>query len=396
MMQLCKRENCTGCMSCYNICHNNAIEIAVDEEGFYVPKINNELCTKCGACIQHCPVLNKLERSPFSQYGYVCWSKNEEIRKNSSSGGLFSEIAIPFLKEGGIVYGVSFDSDFVVKHKRVTTLDELSELRGSKYVQSYIGQILRDVKNDLLNKRQVLFVGTPCQVAGLKAFLKRDFENLYTCDFVCHGTPSPLIFSDYKKWLENRFSSLLVEFKFRDKKRSWSRFNIKAKFLNGKIYIGHWHKDPFLRLFLRELISNKPCYNCLYTNMNRQSDITIADFWNLKFNKCEKEKYEDKGYSLALINSVKGEVLFNKISSLSLKRYLRSAQVIASSQKSFSSSWDKPVIRDQFWLDKGILPIDDLLKKYAYPEKIELSSRIVLQLGQNGFTRILCKILRYV
>jgi coenzyme F420-reducing hydrogenase beta subunit len=392
---LCEKDLCTGCMSCYNSCDKKAISITTDCEGFYIPNINKDLCVNCGICNSHCPVINPIVCHKFQQYGYACWSNDRLLRKESSSGGLFSELAKYIIKENGVVYGAAFDENLIVKHIKVTQNKELWKLRGSKYVQSYIGYSYVEIRK-LLNKQQkVMFVGTPCQVAGLYSFLGRKYDELYTCEFVCHGVPSPGIFSEYKKKLECDYSSTIKEYKFRDKHRSWSQFNTKAKFRNKKIYLGTWFRDPFLRLFLRNLISKKCCYVCKYTNIKRVGDITIADFWGIVFKREEKEKYKDNGISLALINSNKGEYLFDNIKN-NITYYKRDVDVIRKSQKSFSVPYSEPVRRKLFWKDKKNMDFESLLLKYAYPEKMNLEQFLITYLGHNIFIDFVCKCIWHI
>lgn len=391
-ISLCSPNECTGCMACYSVCSNEAISIQTNNEGFYIPLIDESKCIQCHKCEISCPSLNPIPAKSFSQYGYACWSKNFLTRKHSSSGGLFTEIATTVINRGGLVYGAAFDDDFKVVHTSINNLQDIPKLRGSKYVQSYIGNSFKSVERDLKNNHLVLFVGTPCQVSGLHRYLRNDYSNLILCDFVCHGTPSPKVFECYKNWLEKKHQSQLNKFHFRDKKFGWSNFNVKGVFKNGKEYIGTWHKDPYLRLFLRELTSRPSCYECKYTNMQRPSDITIADFWGLHFDKKENGKHTDEGISLALINSKKGETLFKDCKE-ELYYIERTSQIIQSSQKSFSSPWTKPILREQFWKDFRISKFEKIISQYAYPEKIRLSKKIIYILGKNRVSSLLCKIL---
>ena len=386
-MYLCSSEDCTGCMACVNTCSQNAIGIRNSEEGFQQPIIKNELCVNCGLCNKVCPVVQPQcrEQFDFLQYGYACWAKDEEIRRNSSSGGLFTVLAEKIIEKEGIVYGAAFDADFRVKHIGVEKKEDLELLRRSKYVQSDIGHIFKDIKATLKNGRLVYFVGTPCQVAGLKSFLgKKKYSNLITSDFVCHGVPSPAVFEAYKDWLKKTHDAKITSFSFRDKHKSWLWFNFRVEFENSNTYIGKWHEDPYLRIFLADNVLRNSCYTCFYTNMERISDITIADFWGYKAH-MKKEKNDDKGISLALINSEKGEELFNSAKS-SLFSFKRTKEEIAKSQKSLSSAWDKPTVRDEFWTDFKEMSFDVFIDKWAKPRKRNLSQWIISEYGKNTFT----------
>lgn len=393
-INLCAPETCTGCMACYNACGHNAIDIIEDEEGFLHPTINKEKCKQCGRCQKSCPIITPLINLTYKQYGYACWNKDSNIVKNSSSGGLFTSLAENIINEGGFVVGAGFDNNFCVKHIIVKNIKDLEKLRYSKYVQSYIGSIFTDIKRLLIENPNtpILFTGTPCQVAGLKKYLIKDFENLITCDFVCHGVPSPKIFKDYIKWIENKHKSKLTNYIFRNKRWSWSSFNTKATFANGKIYYGTWFKDKFLRLFLSNIILRKACYKCNFCNMNRPGDITFADFWGIKFTPEEIANYNDTGISLALINSYKGEKLFEKAKN-NLIHYKRSADTIKASQKSFNGPWEAPTIRAKFWYDYQHHDFDYLLKNYAKDIPTPLTFKIQQLFGNGLISKILRKII---
>lgn len=383
-MNLCAPEACTGCLACVNSCPKTALSVKSDPEGFYIPVVDERVCIDCGICEKRCPVLNPLQKEPFEQHGFACWSKEKNLRKASSSGGLFSELASIIIKKGGTVFGASFDKNFNVIHTAVSTSEELNKLRGSKYVQSYIGSSYQQVK-ELLNKEvPVLFVGTPCQVAGLRSFLHKGYETLVTCDLVCHGVPSPLVFQSYKKWLERKYKSPLETFSFRDKRKSWMWYNTKATFHSGDKYIGSWFSDPFMRLFLRDNILRPSCYNCQYTNMKRAGDITIADFWGYR-SKEKGSKNTDKGVSLALINTPQGAALYEE-SKANLTSFPRSTETIALSQKSFSTPWSSPPERTTFWADYARMPFDAIINKYAYRQKRNFAQYVLSEWGKNTLT----------
>ena len=390
--QICNIESCTGCLACFNSCVHHAVKLSINEEGFIQPYIDTEKCIDCGLCRQRCPSNGNIRTIQFEQYGYVCWNKDSTIVRNSSSGGLFTSLAESIIKDGGYVCGAAFSDNFEVSHVIINNITDLQKIRCSKYVQSNIGYIYWNIKQLLVKKKIVLFVGTPCQVAGLKNFLCIDYPNLYTCDFVCHGVPSPKIFKTYKEYLENKYKSKWESYVFRDKRWSWASFNIKATFKNGNIYYGTWYKDPFLRLFLSELISRESCYSCNYTNMNRPGDITFADFWGIKFHQNEKKNYNDTGLSLALINSEKGKELFEK-SKKTLIYYRRSKDEIRLSQKSFNSPWSKPKNRSNFWEDYRNENFEFVIKKYAKELPTPLNKRLLFTFGKNKFISFVCKII---
>ena len=198
MINIHKETVCCGCAACANVCTRNAIDMQRDKKGFLYPVVNADTCNNCGLCESICPIINeKEERTP--QHVYALKNKNESVRLGSSSGGIFSILAENVLRQRGVVYGAVFDKKWNVVHSRIESIKDLQKLRGSKYVQSSIGDSFKAVRDDLKSGRKVLFSGTPCQVAGLNAFLRNKHENLTTVDFVCHGVPNPRIWEDYLK-----------------------------------------------------------------------------------------------------------------------------------------------------------------------------------------------------
>lgn len=383
-MNLCSPQDCTGCLACVNVCPQQALKIDVDNEGFYVPSLNAEKCTECLLCQNRCPILNPVTNKSFKQYGYACWSKNEKIRKESSSGGVFTELATTILTENGVVYGAAFNEKLELEHIGVTTISELEKLRGSKYLQSNIQNTYYNIKKNLQKGNPVLFTGTPCQVAGLRSFLHKDYEKLITVDFVCHGVPSPLLFTKYKQWLENKYQSSIISYKFRDKKKSWQCYNTKAQFQSGECYIGSWFKDSFMRIFLRDYPLRNSCYHCSYTNMCRMGDLTIADFWGYKAqNKVQKNN--DKGISMVLVNTPQGEAIISKAQD-KLISFERTAHEISQSQKSLSKPWEKPTNRSEFWNDLINKPFEDIIKKWGFPQKRNFAQFLVSEYGRNKIT----------
>ncbi len=301
-------QKCTGCMACYNSCKYNAIEIVQNYKGFYIPKINSKICKQCGICKINCPEINAIKANRWKEC-FAAWSKNELIRKSSTSGGVFYEIAASILKDSGIIYGVLFDyKENKVYHGSIDKLEDLKLMQGSKYVQSYVGDIFSNVKKNLENNKTVLFSGVACQIAGLKKYLGKDFSNLITVDVLCHGVPSPKIFNDYlvEKNIKN-----INKINFRYKKPSWTVFSMNIEYDNKK-YNMNTNKDEYLRLFLSDYITNDICSECKYIGENRVSDITLADFWGY-ISENKKYRNTEKGISLVLLNSEVGKNIFANI-----------------------------------------------------------------------------------
>ena len=308
MIQLASYSKCTGCTACESICPHAAISMAKDEEGFLFPKIDEEKCVECHLCEKTCPILEvKVNKNFQVPKAYAYWSNLD--RTESSSGGAFSGFARLILNNGGSVYGAWMSQNFHLKHVEITTVDELSKLRGSKYVQSDLGDSFKNIKKELREGRKVLFCGTPCEVAGLRAFLKKDYPNLWTLDLVCHGTPSIEVFKSYLKKLHQRVHQDLKGFEFRAR-TSWGL----APALSGTKLTRLYGIDSlYQESFDKGAIFRKSCYTCPFATLPRQGDCTIADFWGIgrhgwKFNRSTR-----KGVSLILANNQHGSELIEHL-----------------------------------------------------------------------------------
>lgn len=318
MVEICHHNDCTGCTACASVCPKHAILMEKDEWGFPRPQIDASLCVDCGGCRKVCPALQlpqRKERLPEELF-YAAYHKDESVRMQSSSGGAFSALASTVLRRGGVVCAAAFDESYKsVRHIIITAEEELPALRASKYLQSDMSGVMQAVREKLRAGREVLFVGTPCQVAGLHMFLKKEYETLTTVDIVCHGVPSPRIYQDYVAWLEHRRGSRLTGYTFRDKRWSWWRFNMKAAFLDGGAYYGKWESDPYYRGFLNDYFLRECCYSCKFSKHERYSDITLSDFWGYSATDGGFPD-DDKGISMCMCNTVKGQNLFHQSAQL--------------------------------------------------------------------------------
>lgn len=299
------RADCSGCAACANICPRNAIEMTRDAEGFAYPKINPELCIKCGKCDATCPALNfkKNEIDAFPAT-FVAIHPNEKILRHSSSGGVFTALSEIVLRNGGVVFGAGFDKNWHVFHTSARTLDELENLRGSKYVQSQIGDVYRQVA-DALKSTNVLFSGTPCQCVGLKHFLGGDSDNLLTVDILCHGTPSPAVWESYIDELGSR--SEIAHVNFRSKRNGWGTV-IEVNYFDRGHYIRKLNDNIYGRLFLGELISRPSCHDCKFKMPNGKSDLSLGDAWGIK--KFAPKMFDNRGVSVVFIHTAKGKTFF--------------------------------------------------------------------------------------
>jgi coenzyme F420-reducing hydrogenase beta subunit len=278
------------------------------------PVIDDDHCSECGLCRKLCPLLNKcdIKKQNVEPKCYAAWNKDESIRRESSSGGVFSVLAKHIFKNRGFVCGAYFDDENKLRHGVFSHEKELPKLRGSKYLQSQIGNVFSDIKELLDKVNTVLFVGTPCQVAGLNAFLRKEYENLITVGLVCHGTPSPLVFDRYLKVVENSTGKKIKAISFRDKSSGWkmSSFILWGND-GGQIHQQIMEQDDFCKGFLANLYLRPLCTECPFANIPRHADITLGDFWCI--GNYKKDLDDDKGTSLILVNSDKGASIFAAI-----------------------------------------------------------------------------------
>lgn len=306
---------CTGCSACAGKCPKKCITMIADSEGFLYPQINENECIHCGLCERVCPVLN-VEESRKPLQIYVGYNRDSDIVAQSSSGGIFTLLAQKIIADGGVVFGARFNTSREIVHDFVEKEEDLTLFRGSKYVQSRIGNAFHDVEEFLKKGRSVLFSGTPCQIAGLKSFLRNPYENLLTVDFICHGVPSLEI---WKEYLHNSLSYFPkrgdVDISFRDKKEGWRNYSftltLNKKKENLILFTEPGYKNSFLRGFLANLYLRPSCHHCQVKSWKSGSDITIADAWGIE--NVYPELDDDKGCNSVVVLSPKGQSLFERI-----------------------------------------------------------------------------------
>ncbi|MDD4089251.1 MAG: Coenzyme F420 hydrogenase/dehydrogenase, beta subunit C-terminal domain, partial [Tissierellia bacterium] len=243
---------CTGCAVCVNVCPNNCIFMKYDDEGFLYPEIDIKKCTECGLCESLCPAINNSVSDNLKEPKvYAAWSLDDEVRTSSSSGGIFTELAHKVLDNGGFVSGARYKTNNLVEHCLINSREQLHELRQSKYVQSEIGLIYKDIKRLLEEDKTVMFTGTPCQIAGLIQYLNKKYDNLLLCDIVCHGVNSPMVYSKYFNEIEEEYKSKIKKINFRDKRNGWKNFGTCVVFENGKEYFCSQKTELFYRGFIK-------------------------------------------------------------------------------------------------------------------------------------------------
>lgn len=321
-MSLADRKICTSCMSCYCSCPNNAIQIITDNKGFYYPEIDETKCTHCSICEKVCPITNykNLLNSEIKEI-YAANNKNVSSRMISSSGGIFSVLANYIITKGGYVAGVILDENLIAKHIVSNNPEDIIKMQGSKYVQSYVGDCYKTIKEHLENDKPVLFTGTPCQVAGLKSYLNKDYERLLTIDVICTCVnPAYLTKEVAKSMIDDDEQYQITNVKFRDKITGWGgkpggefAFSVEWNDKDGTPhkYYEQLFFNTFFNGFLNHLWMKDSCEACVYSSSDRPSDITLGDFWGIDF--CDKSLNDNKGLSFTLLNTLKGKEFFKNI-----------------------------------------------------------------------------------
>lgn len=363
MIQIANKQDCCGCLACAQVCPRHCIAMVEDDEGFCYPKVNANECVDCHLCEKTCPILNQYS-SEKPKKVLACINPDESIRMASSSGGVFTLLAEQTIKKSGVVFGVCFDKNWVIRQEYTDSLEGLSKFRGSKYVQSDIGNCYTKVCELLKEGREVLFTGTACQIAGLYRYLKQPYKNLITVDVLCHGVPSPMIWRDYLIDVCNKHQVALSDItsvSFRSKQIGWRRFGMEIKAGNKQLVSEPLDQNVFLKGFLRDLYLRPSCHNCQFRNGKCHSDITIADYWGIWNHHPQMD--DDRGTSLVLVNTPKGEVVMKK---LSLKKTETTYLEALSGNSPLEHSVKETPYRQLFW-DRypveGLAVIDSICTK---------------------------------
>lgn len=308
-LKVCDKDTCIGCGVCTRVCRKTALTMKKNNEGYLYPTIDKEKCIECNICRKTCPIKKQNKENSHKKEFYAVKNKNKEEQQKSTSGGVFSVLAKAVLSQKGIVYGCEM-KDYKANHIRITSKKDLDKIRGSKYIQSSIIDILPKLKQDLESKKQVLFSGTPCQIGAIKAFLKQDYKNLITVSVVCHGILNDIILDKYIKELEERYNGKVENIKFRTKENGWTKSSIKYT-IGGNDYIKKFTDDPLMSLYLKDSLLRESCYNCKYKGNNNVADIIVGDYWGIEI--TNPEFADEKGISSVIINTKKGRSFLNKI-----------------------------------------------------------------------------------
>lgn len=387
MLQIKEKINCSGCYSCVNSCTIKSISMYADEDGFLYPTIDKNKCINCKLCEKVCPIQSQMTyfNDSFDKLTYGAYSINDEILKNSSSGGIFHVLAIKILKSGGVVFGAAFDNNYrKVKHIFITSEDEIYKLRGSKYIQSEIGNNYIYVKNFLDKGVKVLFSGTPCQIAGLYAFLGKQHKNLYTVDLICHGVPSEKVWNKYLDYQEYISGSKVKHIDFRNKNNGWKEYSIFIQFSNGRVYKEMYYKDLYMKTFLSNISLRPSCTSCKFKGEKHVSDITLGDFWGVE--KLYPKIFNNKGTSLVILNSENGKELFENISNSIVKLAVDYALATKENSALLYSVKTHP-LRNRFFYDLNHINFNVLVKKYIKTKKT-LKEKIANILNKIGLWNV--------
>lgn len=379
MINIIRKEDCTGCSACFDICPTKAIELETDIEGFWYPKVNLNLCTDCGLCEKTCAELHIEE---LKQYGtnevpivFAAFHKDEIIRRESTSGGLFSALANKMYDEGGYVGGAIYTEDFYAKHIVSNKREDLLRIRGSKHFQSDMTGIFKQIKKLLINKEKVLICGAPCQMAGLRLYLGKEYENLITIDFICLGINSPKIFHKNIESLERQHGAKAVSVQAKNKDLGWRSLAYKIRFANEKIYLREGRKDSFTRGFIETHCNCRPtCYECKYKGFPRISDLTLGDFWGIE--KSNSKLIDNNmGTSAVLLNSQKGISFFDSIKNNIETEELALSDVLPGNQALIRPILMPTINREEYYEAIDKLSFDKVAKKY-FPSKLRLAENI--------------------
>lgn len=350
---------CCGCATCLQLCPQKAIFMSTDEKGFLHPKVDSKKCTQCGLCVARCPERSEVHmNAPINVY--AARHKNPDIVKESTSGGAFTALSDYFLKADGAVFGAVLCDDFKCRHIQSDNESDRNKMRGAKYIQSEIGDCYIKAGDALKHGVKVLFSGTPCQIAGLKNYLKgRNQDNLLTVDIVCHGVPSPLLLKDHINWLEGK-GKRVRQYLFRSKLVGWHGLNVKITYEDGKSMVNTSDSNAFARMYFNSLITRESCSSCKYASVERISDVTISDFWSI--DSCETRLNDEKGTSCIFVNTLKGKYYFERVlQDLQIEEH----SIDESMQPNLCGPTKPNKDCDIFWKDYKTRGFDYCMRKYT-------------------------------
>ncbi len=365
MINIINKVDCCGCNACGDICGKHAISFVTDNEGFWYPEVNKELCVDCGLCDKVCPIQNKA--SHVERYAepnvFAAYTKDEAIRQDSTSGGIHSMLALKMYEKDAYVGGAVYNPDHTCSQIVDDNPKRLSEIRSSKYLQSNAEGVYKEIRSLLKEGKNVFFCGCPCQIHALYNFLGKEYENLLTCDFICRGVNSPKVFLKYMEMLERQYGAKATKIKFKNKKWGWHNFSMRVNFENGKEYCKDRYHDLFFIGYLQAGNFTRPsCYECHFKGFPQKADITLADFWGIE--KIDKTMDQDRGTSLVMVNSDKGQALFDSIKDkIDWRQFTMDDARAGNPAMDGSLSSAKPN-REAFFNDLDNMPFEEVATKY--------------------------------
>lgn len=367
MLNIKDKSQCCGCAACANICPRGCLHMQPDEEGFLHPVADKGRCVDCGLCERVCPIKNAVKETAFPQEAYLVQNRDAQTRRRSTSGGAFTAIARAVLAQGGVVFGAAFEEGFHVRHVCVSREEELHRFQNSKYVQSEIGDTFALAKQYLESGSQVCFSGTPCQIEGLRRYLRKEYESLICVDVVCRAVPSPLVWEHYLQMQQARCAGRAANYVFRDKSKFGYQSTCMAIYGKGSpkpIYQNGLDSDPYLKAFFSNICDRPSCYHCQFKKRYRVSDITLWDCFETK--RLAPELDDNRGTTRVLIHSDKGRAVFEKIKE-QLRFVQRSPEALtADAHEMFHSVPENPG-RAAFLQAAAQLPLGELFQHYFRP-----------------------------
>ena len=384
MIQIIDKCQCCGCNACGDVCAHQAITFKTDHEGFWYPEVDAEKCTDCHLCEKVCPMLHvdKLKHNDFNEPKvYGCYHNDIVIRFDSTSGGIFSALAQEMYRQKGYISGAIYTETFDVKNFISNDKKDLKRLRSSKYLQSNAEGLYKEIKILLLKDEKVLACGSPCQMAALRNYLGKDYDNLLIVDFLCRATNSPKVFHKYLESLEARYGSKVVAIKDKNKDHGWHSLARKISFENGQVYYGESHVDDYRRGYHMNVYERPSCYDCKFKGFPRISDITLADFWGLQ--KFDPAMDKDLGTSLVMINSKKGESFFEIVKPKLVCKSYKLSEAVSGNQTAIMGGelpYPKGINRDEFFKTLDEVPFDQCAAKFfPYTGNTALSAKAKLR-----------------
>lgn len=381
-----EKERCTGCGVCSNICPKKAIKMQEDECGFKYPMIDEKTCINCGLCNKVCPVFEKRNNPNRKEpLAYAAWSKDQTNRYTSTSGGIFSEIAKVVIEEAGVVVGAKYNDKNLVEHSIARNNIELEELKQSKYLQSDTKNIYSDVKKVLDSGKFVAFCGSPCQISGLYKFLKKEYSNLLSIEFICRGMNSPKAYNSWLKSIENKEKKKIIKVWFKYKKNGWKKSPLctRIDFEDGTFKVFEGEENTYMKGYLGpNLYIRQSCGNCMFNGLPREADITLADFWGI-----DSKLDDDLGTSLILSNSINGDKWIEKIKN-NLVICKKSVSEVEKGNSCFTTSVTINKNSKRFLKEINDYNFDALVKKYSkvslFRKGFNKINRIARKIKNNG------------